>query len=374
MDESGSKFISADGHVVEPPNLWLERIDQRFRDRAPHVVASDKADLFVVDGLRPFAASDLGGAMATLKVEGKPIEDRKHNRKAEVRAGAYDPVARLKDQDLDDIRAEVIYPGDALFLFAAPDLEYKRACIRAYNDWIADFCSVAPTRLLGAAMLPLGGPVQWAIEETRRVVKLGLRSVMVPSGYPKVPYGDPYYAPLWSELQETGIPLTIHNAATENQFENIAASAGGITQVFLENKYVDHFRTLTSMISSGVPQAYPRLRFILVEGGIGWIAAVINTMDHWWDDHHRWLQPRLDEKPSFYCHRQFYFTFENDRAGLLTRELLNVDHLMWGSDYPHTEGTFPRSRRQITTDLRDLSREEVTRITVSNCASLYGLE
>ena len=98
--------------------------------------------------------------MATFKAEGRPIEDRTHNRKAEVRAGAYDPVARLKDQDMDNIGAEVIYPGDALFLFAAPDVEYKHACIRAYNDWLAEFCSVAPDRLLGAAMLPVGGPIE----------------------------------------------------------------------------------------------------------------------------------------------------------------------------------------------------------------------
>ena len=259
MNESPQTLVSSDGHVIEPPNLWVERIDRRFRDRAPHVEHREKFDVFCVDGLKPFAGADLGGVMATFKAEGRPIEDRAHNRKAEVRAGAYDPVARLKDQDMDNIGAEVIYPGDALFLFSAPDLEYKRACIRAYNDWLADFCSVAPNRLLGAAMLPVGGPVEWAVQEVRRVRQTGLRTVCIPCGHPKIPFGDPYYQPLFSELQETGMPLSIHNAANEQQFANIPTTAGGATITFLENKYVDHFRTLTSLIASGVPQAFPRL-------------------------------------------------------------------------------------------------------------------
>jgi uncharacterized protein len=374
MDETNGRFISSDGHVIEPPDLWLERIDKRFRDRAPHVEHREKFDVFCVDGLQPFAGADLGGVMATFKVEGRAIEDRKHNRKAEVRAGAFDPVARLSDQDLDNIGAEVIYPGDAFFLFAAPDLDYKHACIRAYNDWLADFCSVAPGRLLGAAMLPIGGPIEAAVEEVRRVRKKGLRTVCIPCGHPKIPYGDSYYQPLFSELQETSTPLSIHNAANEQQFGNIPVAAGGATVTFLENKYVDHFRTLTSLIASGVPQAFPRLNFVIVEGGIGWVAAILHTMDHWWEDHHLWLRPRLDEKPSFYCHRQFHFTFEEDRAGLLTRELLNVEHLMWGSDYPHTEGTFPFSIQRISEDFTGVPDDETRMMVRNNAAHLYGID
>jgi uncharacterized protein len=349
------KFYSADGHVIEPGDLWTTRLDRRFRDRAPHIEAGEKCDFFCVDGLQPFAGADLGGVFASYKVEGKAIDNRKHNRKVEIRPGAYDPLARLKDQDLDHLEAEVLYPNDALFLFSAPDIEYKTACIKAYNDWLAEFCAAAPKRLIGAAMLPSGAPIE-----------------TVTAGLPKIPFGDPYYHPLFAELQETGTPLSIHNAASEQQFVQVPVSAGGATITFLENKYVDHFRTLTSLIASGVPQAFPRLKIIIVEGGIGWIAAVIHTMDHWWEDHHRWLKPHLDEKPSVYCHRQFYFTFEEDRAGLLTRELLNVDHLMWGSDYPHTEGTFPRSREQVAKDFAGLEEGLVRNLVAENCRRLYA--
>ena len=370
--QAQGKFYSADGHVIEPGDLWTTRLDKRFRDRAPHIEAGEKCDFFCVDGLQPFAGADLGGVFASYKVEGKAIDDRKHNRKHEIRPGAYDPMARLKDQDLDHLEAEVLYPNDALFLFSAPDVEYKTACIKAYNDWLAEFCAAAPDRLIGAAMLPAGAPIATVLDETRRALKNGLRTVMLPAGLPKIPFGDPYYHPLFKELQETGTPLSIHNAASEQQFVQVPVTAGGATITFLENKYVDHFRTLTSLIASGVPQAFPRLKIVIVEGGIGWIAAVIHTMDHWWEDHHRWLKPHLDEKPSVYCHRQFYFTFEEDRAGLLTRELLNVDHLMWGSDYPHTEGTFPRSREQVAKDFAGLEEGLVRNLVAENCRRLYA--
>jgi predicted TIM-barrel fold metal-dependent hydrolase len=115
------------------------------------------------------------------------------------------------------------------------------------------------------------------------------------------------------------------------------------------------------------------LQFVIAEGGIGWVAPVIRLMDHWWEDHHHYMEPRLEEPPSFYCHRQFWFTFEDDRAGLLTRELLNVERLMWGSDYPHTEGTFPGSLKRVDKDFAGVSDAERRKITAGNAARLYGI-
>ena len=97
-------------------------------------------------------------------------------------------------------------------------------------------------------------------------------------------------------------------------------------------------------------------------------------MDHWWTDHYRWMEPKLDALPSTYFRRQFWATFEDDRAGILTRELLGVDRLMWGSDYPHTEGTFPHSQAQIQKDFAGVPTDEVYRMVVGNAAGLYGLE
>jgi uncharacterized protein len=372
MTDSG-KFISADGHVMEPADLWTTRMDSRFRGRAPHVKAGADADYLHIEGLPPFAGTDLIGGMANEKAEGKAINNRDHNRYSDMRAGALDPVARLSDQDLDNVSAEVVYPNAAMFVYSAPDPEYRRECLRAYNSWLAEYCSVAPDRIIGVAMLPVGEP-EWALREAERVRKLGIRSILLPSDMPSVPYGDERNKRLWAGLQDLDIIVSFHNAATENfRADAFPNEAGGTMAHTVSLKIAGQVRTLGSLIASGVPHAFPKLRFVIVEGGIGWIAAVLRLMDHWWEDHHRWMKPQLDEPPSYYCWRQVHFTFEDDRAGLMTLPLLNADNLMWGSDYPHTEGTFPHSREQIAKDFAQLPADITNKIVGGNARRLYGL-
>jgi predicted TIM-barrel fold metal-dependent hydrolase len=112
----------------------------------------------------------------------------------------------------------------------------------------------------------------------------------------------------------------------------------------------------------------------LAEGGVGWIPATLRLMDHFWEDNRKWIQPQLEETPSFYFKRNFWATFEDDRAGVLTRHLMGLDRLMWGSDYPHSEGTFPYSRRQIEHDFGDIPEQETRMLVRDNAAQLYGIE
>ena len=369
-----SGYISADGHVVEPPDLWTSHIEPRFRDRAPRFESRPEGDYFIIEGMPPFPTG-LEGSMMKDKITGE-IKQFEGRRYTDTRPGGWDPQARLGDQDLDHIRAEIIYPGIGLILFGFPDPEFKRACMRVYNDWLSEFCAAAPQRLLGAGLLPVGGPVEWAIEEAQRVARQGLRSVSIPATVPDRPYFFPDYEPLWAALQELGLPVTVHVGTGKiplfEQFTRTSLMpAMGVDVV--EAKIMMLMRTMAELIWGGVPQRYPQLRFVLVEGGIGWIAAQLRFMDHWWKDHHRWMAPELTELPSVYFHRQFWATFEDDRPGLLTRELLNVDHLMWGSDYPHTEGTFPYSREQIAKDFAGIAEGEVYKMVVANAAHLYGL-
>ncbi len=375
MSIDDTRFISADGHVMEPPDLWVTRMDKRFRGRAPRIQAREDADYLLIDGVAPAAVTDLIGTMANEKAEGKPILARNHNRYADVRAGALDPALRLADQDLDNISAEVVYPNDAMFLYAAPDPEYRRECLRAYNSWLAEYCAAAPNRILGAGMLPGGEPIEWSIREAERCAKLGLRSVMLPADLPRIPYGDPLNAPLWSALQDLGLPVAFHNAASERfDVDQFPPTAGGTMMATVHLKIAGQLRTFASLISSGVAASYPRLRFVIVEGGIGWVAAVTRLMDHWWEDHHHWLEPKLEQPPSFYARRQFYHTFEDDKAGLMHLPMLSADGLMWGSDYPHTEGTFPHSKEQVAKDFACLSADIRRKIVRDNAARLYGIE
>jgi len=364
------KFISADSHVLEPADLWTERMNERFRDRAPHLESRENGDLWVAEGLHKLAIGLLG-PMVNDKEKGV-IETGFERRYKETRPGANQPHARLLDQQQDHVEAEVIYPGFSLALFGIPDAEYQRECIRVYNDWLAEFCAAVPNRLLGIGMLPMCGPVEWTIAEAQRCAKMGLRGFMIPALKRKPSYHEPVYDPMWAALQELDLPVGVHSGADDEPLSfnpDIPLHAA-----VCENKMFMMQRSLALLITSAVPQRYPKLRFVIVEGGIGWIAAQLRFMDHWWEDHRRWMQPKLEEPPSFYFKRQFWATFEDDRAGILTRHLLGVDRLMWGSDYPHTEGTFPFSIERIGQDFEDVPEDETRLMVRDNAAALYRIE
>jgi len=367
-------YISADGHFVEPADLWVKRMDKRFRDRAPHIEARQDADYYIIDGVTPFPVG-LEGASMEDKIAGE-IKMAGGHRHADTRPGAWDPQARLADLELDHIRAEVMYPGGfGLQFWAAPDPEYQRESCRVYNDWVSEFCSVAPEIFLGGAVIPLRGPIQLAVEEAQRAAKLkGIRTLSMPTTLVDRPYSRPDYEPLWATLQDIGTPVSIHIGTTGESLWDIFLRMGPGPAV-TRQKIVTGLNGLADLIWAGVPQRYPKLRFIIAEGGIGWIPSVLTFMDHWWKDHHRWMEPRLEEAPSFYFNRQFWATFEEDRAGVvLAREgILNIDRLMWGSDYPHTEGTFPHSREAIAKDFAGVPEAQVYKLVVGNAVNLYGL-
>ncbi|MGH8007103.1 MAG: amidohydrolase family protein, partial [Candidatus Binatia bacterium] len=149
-------YISADSHVVEPADLWLTRMDKRFRDRAPRVESRPKGDYYLIDGLPPMPHSGMEGAMMEEKIAKGKIEKLMGRRHGETRPGAWDAQARLVDQNLDNIGAEVMYPGVFGLQFSlTPDPEYQRECIRVYNDWLSELAAAAPQRLLGTGLLPM---------------------------------------------------------------------------------------------------------------------------------------------------------------------------------------------------------------------------
>ncbi len=364
-------FVSADSHVVEPKDLWVTRLDRRFRDRAPRVESRPEGDYVIIEGLTP-SPLGLSGALMNDKIKGQ-IQDRFGKRYEETRPGGWDPQARLADQQLDHIRAEMLYPGLSLGLFGAPEPEYQLACYQVYNDWLAEFCSASPSRLNGAGVLPAKGPVEVMVKEAERAVKIGLKSVMIVAEVPERPYPSSEYDYLWAALQDLNVPISVHSGTSSGMQVPERIKAYGIYGVHvIDNKIGKAMRLIAQILFGGVVEKFPKLRFVYVEGGIGWIAGVLHFMDHWWTDHRRWMEPRINEKPSTLFKRNFWATFEDDRAGVLTRELLNVDHLMWGSDYPHTEGTFPYSREQVAKDFEGIPASDVRKMVSDNAVQLYG--
>ena len=150
------------------------------------------------------------GPMADLKAQGMEIPVPKGYRYEQNRLGSWDPNERLKDQDLDGVSGEVIYPGVGLHIVRAPDAEYLYACCRAYNDWLAEYCSVHPARLKGAALLPNRGLIEWAVSEAERAAKMGLVTAMLPSFMDDRAYNLPEWDRLWAALQDMNIVASMH--------------------------------------------------------------------------------------------------------------------------------------------------------------------
>jgi predicted TIM-barrel fold metal-dependent hydrolase len=370
MIEGG--YVSADAHVVEPGYLWSQRMDKKFRDEAPHIEARPDGDYYVIKGIEDFPVS-LEGATIEDKIKGE-IDKISGYRQSDTRPGAWDPIARRADMDLDNIRAEIVYPGLFGLQFSyAPDPEYRLACMQVYKDWLSEFCAAMPDRLIGAALLPMGGPIELTIKEAERAAKMGLRSFLIPARNEERPYSSPEYDRLWAALEDIGLPIGTHAGTGTRETLFAKFRRMGMGPAVTDSKITMPMQAMTDLIWFGVPQRYPKLRFVIVEGGIGWIASVLRFMDHWWTDHHRWMRPQLAEPPSFYFKHHFWATFEDDRPGLLTRELIGVDRLMWGSDYPHTEGTFPHSREQVAKDFAGISEHEIRMLVADNAARLYGI-
>jgi len=131
---------------------------------------------------------------------------------------------------------------------------------------------------------------------------------------------------------------------------------------------------IVQFCSSGVSERFPKLRFGTVEAGIGWVAWMLAAMDEGYTKHHFWVSPKLPMLPSDYFRRQGFATFQDDRIGLETRKWIGIDNLLWGDDYPHHEGTWPRSQEVIDRTMADLTEEERRKVLGLNAAKLYGFE
>ena len=295
-----------------------------------------------------------------------------------VRPGGYLPQERVKDMDIDGVDVSVLYPTLGLQLFKVRDGELLTAMCRAYNNWLADFCGTFPRRLAGIAMLNLDD-VGLAAKELERCRIKGLVGAIV-AVYP--PEGKRYdsseYEPLWAAAQEAQMPLSLHLGT--NRFgsgEGDGTGLGEERMSILVNS--DHYvrMSLTDMIFSGVFERYPKLRVGAIEFELSWVPHFLDRLDYTYTQRapgiagYRFKEDRL---PSDYFHRNMFMSFQEDGLGIRDWHIIGTDNLLWGSDYPHIESTFPRSREILGEILADCTEEEKARIAGGNAARVYNLD
>lgn len=352
------RLISADSHVNPPIDFWKEYLPAHLQDRAPRLEVTPDGDFIVFEGNR--SPVNMLSSLAGKKKEHFKL----HGKVDETCPGGFDPSARLKDMAADGVDGEVLYGGGPLI---TQDPELALASYTAYNRWLADFCSAAPDHLFGQAYIPVQD-VEQAIDEARRAVKQGLKGAVVPSIPPGPPYSDPSYEPLWSTLEDLGLMVHMHLGTRRTRFDSAP------------NFLVDHVMSKLGMaepialfIYSGILQRHPRLKLVSVESGFGWAAFVIHYMDHSWGNHRYWTGSELKEPPSYYFRRQIVGTFMDDPLSIRERHTFGVDNLMFFTDYPHSETSWPDSRKIIDAQLQGVPEDEKQQIMAGNAVRLYHL-
>lgn len=369
------KLISADSHVFEPGDLWVERIDKEFRDRAPRVVnnlpGKPPGSYFIQEGIPPEPLAQGMGVGKTPEELGEFIQEFTYE---DARAGGSDPVERMKDMDQDGVAAEVIYTTLGFTIFWLEDPGLQRACFRVYNDWLAEYCAYSPKRLAGLALISLFN-IDDAIHDLRRCAKAGLKGAMVWCSPPgDRPYSSPMYDPFWAEAQELSMPISLHSVTgvgPESQFQMDDPVGLWVGLASLSHEVQ---RSLTTLIFSGVLERFPNLKFVSAENEAGWLPFLLQKLDQKLEEYHYVYPTPLRLKPSEYFHRQGYATFIEDSVGIANRHLIGVENLMWSSDYPHTVSRWPHSRRIVEQELSGVPEDEMRKIMSGNAAGLYGFD
>ncbi len=367
-------ILSSDSHVFEPPDLWQTRIDRAFRDRAPRMQRIDGGDQIVVEADQVLSGIGLiSNAGARFEA---PETISGNARFEDVHRGGYDPDQHLADMRLDGVAGEVLYPSQGLFYFRVADPALMSAIFRAYNDWLAEFCRTDPSRLKGIGMINLDD-VAAAIRELERTARLGLAGAMI-TEYPLEDrrYDQPEYEPFWTAAEALGLPLSLHTATRR---QGKIRGAGARTLRDASSRATKAFYpalSMCDMIFSGVFERHPRLTLAIVEFELSWAPHLLTTMDYTYRERHEEAIYRFKDgrRPSDVFHRNVVLSFQEDAIGIRLRDVIGVDNMMWGSDYPHSESTFPRSRKILADILAGVPEDEQAKIVGGNTARVYGFD
>ncbi len=370
-------MLSSDSHVIEPPDLW-DGAGGGLGDRMPHVERLDDGDWWIVDGYKTMSFL---GIQTGDRFAGDPEKLRTSGTFSQVRPAVLDPRRYIEENESDGVWGSVLYPSQGLVLFEVPVTDVVSASMRRYNDWLADFCGEAPDRLKGIAMLNLDD-IDAGVAELERCRERGLAGALITVAPPRwQPYRSPAYDRLWAAAQDLAMPLSMH-VATDRADPRVGRAAFRLDvknvppSVFV-NPDAQVRQAYAELIFSGVFERFPRLRVGSVEHELGWIPFFLDRLDYTYTDRPprgpEWLRFRdPGTLPSDFFRRNAFASFQEDPHALRLLDVLGPGVPTWGSDYPHTESTFPRSREIVASRLKAVDDADAARITCGTCAELYG--
>ena len=377
---SGYKIIDVDTHVTESPDLWTSRAPAAMRDRVPHVVeGQDGTQRWSVGQGSPIAHV---GMTATAGVGSFKHPPKNYN---EMHPGAYDAKARLKYMDQMGIWAMVMYPNVGGFgaqqFLKLNDPELMLTCVQIYNDWQTEWASADSRRLLPITSIPFWD-IEAAVNEVRRCAAMGHKGILFtgePQYFGKPLLGDPHWNPLWEAACDLDLPISFHIGSGDMAeglarervkiYGRMAAFTELAVDIFLRNGV-----QLNDLLMSGVLVRYPKIKFVSVESGIGWIPFVLEAMDYQFHGNNvREERPEFDLLPSQYFARHVYAccSFEQTALPRLIDEI-GADNVMFETDFPHPTSLYGEEvHARLKGGLSDCKESVRRKILWENAQKLY---
>ena len=384
------KLISADSHVNEPPAAW-ERVQKQYGERAPKVVKDPpgvpKGTWLVIDGLPPVGLSHYSKGLAVDKSRGiSAVEQEKHFAtirfneifRYEDYPGGWEPSARLKDQDIDGIEAEVLFSSAVRQLYSIVDEPFQRAIFQSYNAWLHEFCSYDPKRLIGLALIPILD-MKNTVADIHHYANLGFRGVQIPTRIKDSGYYEAKYEPMWAALEETGMIVNVHTSVTQGvartHYEGPREKDPVQQPIGFAVKQSPAQQFIGNMILSGNFDRHPKLKVVCAEFDVGWVANLVQQVDYWFGRESTFDADRnINQRPpSEYFKDNIFFTYQDDRAGVLTTAVYGENNFLWASDYPHGVTTWPHSKETVDQNCQGIDPRIKKKLGRENAATLYRI-
>ena len=387
-------IVSSDQHMMEPPNMFAERMPKNMRDRTVRIEYPSPRECraYYPDNPIPRTVIHAQDGLATRNF----INDW-----WDPSDPSSDPVAAaIKDLDADGVAAALLFPNFSLTALHRPDHDLALAHCRAHNDYVAESYNPHSKRFLTSAAIPLTD-VDDAIAEIERAVQMGFRAILLPGAAPQ-PYDSPEYERVWQAASAHGLVITSHTGTGfhwDNHpfFPRNSATPLANSMTFHSVMADDFKLMIMQLVSGGVLQRHPDLHFVLVESNAAWLAELMAIMDAsvvpavgnnmagefaggygkstelTWSKFQgaKWTYPM---RPSDYVRRQIHVSFMEDPLAIQNRHYTGIDALVWGADYPHAEGTNLQSRASIAFQFAGVPDVERIAMTGGTLAKLFRLE
>lgn len=386
-------ILSVDDHLMEPPNLWLDRLPAKYRDDAPHIIQDDLGEAWTYAGVRM-------GTHGLLAVVGIDQEEWSPTalRYDSIAQGCINPAARVRDMDVAGIITQTLFPSITRFcgqIFAeGDDKELGLLCVQAWNDHVLEeWAQAHPGRFLPLAMVPMWD-AELAAKEATRAIEKGARGIIFSEnpadlGLPSIHSADNYWYPLFRVADETGLPIAMH-VGSSSKLMNTAPDAPSIIPTALTP--MNAMKTMYDYVFSGLFYEFPNLKIVLSEGGIGWMPHAIQWMDHaaatqLWASKTDYKLDMLkgdfseigmkrkvidpDVKPSELIQGRVFGCFIEDAAGVALIDRIGVDNVLMETDYPHSDGTWPNSLKVAQDQIAELPVQDQVKLLHGNAERLF---